>query len=158
MAFSIPILPELDNPLLGFRFGVFFLGSSGISHPLDFRFQSAAGLSVRVEMSGDENEGTGRSRKALPERIKYENLQLKRGLPLFSTLRMEIHKSLEQFRFSPRNVLVSILDENALPLSSWIFSEAFPVKWSLSELDADSNSVIVEELELKYKNFKPMAL
>lgn len=152
------MLPELDNPLLGFRFGVFFLGSAGISHPLDFRFQSVSGLGVIVELSGEGGEGTNKSRRALPEKIKYENLHLKRGLPLFSTLRMEVYKSLEQFRFSPRNVLVSILDENALPVSSWLFSEAFPVKWSLSELSADSNGIIVEELELKYKSFKPMML
>ncbi len=158
MAFTIPILPELDNPLLGFRFGVFFFGSIGISHPLDFRFQSVSGLSVNVELSGSGSEGTNASKRALPERLIYENLTLKRGLPLFSTLRMEVQKSLSQFKFSPRNVLVSILDENALPLSSWMFSEAFPVKWSLSELSADSNGIIVEELELKYKNFKPMML
>ncbi|MGC2237430.1 MAG: phage tail protein [Pyrinomonadaceae bacterium] len=158
MAFTIPILPELDNPLLGFRFGVFIFGSTGISHPLDFRFQSVSGLSVSVELSGGGSEGTNASKRALPERLKYENLTLKRGLPLFSTLRMEVHKSLSQFKFSPRNVLVSILDENALPLSSWMFSEAFPVKWSLSELNANSNDIIVEELELKYKNFKPMIL
>jgi phage tail-like protein len=158
LAFSIPTLPELDNPLLGFRFGVFFLGTIGIAHPLDFRFQSVAGLSVRVELSGEQNEGTNSSKRALPERLKYENLQLKRGLPLFSTLRMEVHKSFSQFKFSPRNVLVCILDENALPVSSWLFSEAFPVKWSFSELSAESNGVIVEELELKYKSFKPMGL
>jgi phage tail-like protein len=158
LTFSIPTFPELDSPLLGFRFGVFVFGNSGISHPLDFRFQSVSGLSVRVELSGEESEGTNKSKRALPERVKYENLSLKRGLPLFSTLRMEVHKSLDQFRFSPRNVLVSILDENALPMSSWMFSEAFPVKWSISELDADSNAVLIEELELKYKNFKPMML
>lgn len=152
------MLPELDNPLLGFRFGVFIFGSAGISHPLDFRFQSAAGFNVSVELSGEGSKGTNSSKRSLPERLKYENLTLKRGLPLFSTLRMEVHKSFSQFRFSPRNVLVSILDENALPLSSWMFSEAFPVKWSLSELSADSNGVIIEELELNYKNFKPMML
>lgn len=158
MAFSIPILPELDNPLLGFRFGVFFLGKLGIAHPLDFRFQSVSGLGATLELSGEADEGTNSSKRALPEKIKYANLQLKRGLPLFSTLRMEVHKSFSEFRFSPRNVLVCILDENSLPVSSWLFSEAFPVKWSLSELSAESNSVIVEELELKYKKFKSMML
>lgn len=167
MAFSIPILPELDNPLLGFRFGVFFLGTLGIAHPLDFRFQSVSGLGARVEFGGEGTERTtSRNRdrpvssrnRDRPVRMSYENLQLKRGLPLFSTLRMEVHKSFSEFQFSPRNVLVCILDENSLPVSSWLFSEAFPVRWSLSELSADSSSVIVEDLELKYRNFKLMAL
>jgi len=158
LAFSIPLPAELDNPLLGFRFGVFFFGVSGIDHPLDFRFQSVAGLSVRVELGDGGNSGSNSNKRALPEKIKYDNLTLKRGLPLFSPLRMEVQKSFSEFRFSPRNVMVSILNENALPVSSWIFSEAFPVKWSLSELSAESSSVIVEELELKYKNFKPMML
>lgn len=153
MAFSIPLPSELDNPLLGFRFGVFFLGPIRTAHPLDFRFQSVSGLGVRLELGGAKS-----GKNELPESVKYDNLSLKRGLPVFSTLRTEVQKSFSEFKFSPRNVLVSILDENALPLSSWVFSEAFPVKWSLSELNAESSSVIIEELELKYKSFKRMAL
>lgn len=157
MAFNLPVpAPHLDIPLSGFRFGVFFLGKLGISHPLDFRFQSVSGLSIGVELVKEGNSAT-RSND-LPERVSYSNLVLKRGMPLLSTLSMELQDSFQRFRFSPRDVLVSILDENALPLSSWLFSKAYPVKWSLSTLDADSSAVLIEEIELSYTDFKPLTL
>ena len=158
MAFDLPALPELDDPLLGFRFGVFFLGKIGVAHPLDFRFQSISGLSINVEVTQEGGTGPSVSGRVLPESLTYSNLVLKRGMPLFSTLSRELHRNLNDFSFSPRSVLVSVMDENAMPLNSWIFSEAFPVKWSLSGLDADSNSVVVEEMELNYKSFKPFLL
>lgn len=158
MAFNLPIPPILDDPMLGFRFGVFFLGKIGPSHPLDFRFQSVSGLSISVEVKKEGGAGTNTVNSVLPEGLNYSNLVLKRGKPLVSTLSMEIQKSLESFQFSPRNVLVSVLDENALPINSYIFSEAFPVKWSLSGLEAESNAILVEEMELSYKSFKPFLL
>ena len=158
MAFNLPIPPGLDDPLLGFRFGVFFLGNIGISHPLDFRFQSVSGLSVQVQTTKKSGEGNDVTGLILPDSLSYPNLVLKRGMPVVSTLSMEIHRSLNQFRFKLRNVLLSILDENGLPLNSYLFSEVYPVKWSLSTLDATSNSVIVEEMELSYRSFKPFML
>lgn len=158
MAFDLPIPPELDDPLLGFRFGVFFLGTVGVAHPLDFRFQSVSGISVELEtesIGGKSNNVNGFS---APKGLKYSNLILKRGFPLISTLSMEIQASFSSFQFSPRNVLLSVVDENGIPLNSWIFSEAYPVKWSLNDLDASSSQVLIESVELTYRSFKPFLL
>ena len=154
----MPLPPLLDAPLLGFRFGVFFLGKILVDHPLDFRFQSVSGLSVEVQRSKSSGEGANATGPELPDKLDYPNLILTRGMPLISTLSMEIHKSLNEFKFNLRNVLLCIFDENGIPINSYLFTEAYPVKWSLSTLDADSNAVIIEEMELSYKNFKPFLL
>lgn len=158
MAFDLPLPPELDDPLLGFRFGVFFLGTIGLDHPLDFRFQSVSGLSVDVQTEQIGGTGTTVSGIRRPTGLNYDNLVLERGMPLISTLGMEIQNSFVNFQFRPRNVLLSVMDENALPLQSWMIQEAFPVKWNISGLDATASRVIVEHIELSYKSFKPFFL
>lgn len=158
MAFAFSNSVPLDDPLLGFRFGVFFLGGTGLAHPMDFRFQEVSGLDAQLEMSPVASLGQGDSSRQLPARTKYQNLVLKRGMPVLSTLRQEIQSSLSGSRGVARNVLLSILDENALPLNSWLFTEAYPVRWSISGLNAASGQVLIETMELTYSNFRSFSL
>lgn len=158
MPSNIPIPASFNAPLLGFRFGVFFMGIAGVDHPLDFRFQSVSGLSVEVQTGNiSGSDGTLDAGK-YPISRSFTNLVLKRGMPMASTLRVEIQESFENFQFTPRNVLVSILDETAIPINSWIFQGAYPVKWSLADFDATSSSVVIEEIHLAYTSFKSMSL
>lgn len=158
MAFNLPSVPELDDPLMGFRFGVFFLGGVALAHPLDFRFQGVSGLEAQIGLSPMELLAGGNAIRRLPEKTTYKNLVLTRGMPLFSTLRMEIQESLMAAQGIARNVMVSILNEDGLPMNSWLFSDAYPVNWSLSPLDADSGKVIVETIELTYSKFRAFSL
>lgn len=158
MAAEFPMLHDLSDPLLGYRFGLFFLGKLGLSHPLDFRFQSVSGLSASVSVTRKTGVGSNVEAYGFPESTTYTNLILKRGKPVLSTLSMEFQKSLRTFQFKPRTVLLSVLNENALPINSWVLSKAYPVKWSLSGLDAEQSNVLIEEMELSYSSFKPMPL
>jgi phage tail-like protein len=36
--------------------------------------------------------------------------------------------------------------------------KAYPVKWSVSDLDADSNSVVIEHMELTYQRMQVMRI
>lgn len=159
MALGFSNLPGLGNPLMGYRFGVFFLGKFGLAHPLDFRFQEVSGLEARVEMSSISSMGEGDKSSQFPGKTSYpSNLLLKRGMPVFSTFRWEVHRSLQGSRRIARTVLVSILDENALPLNSFKLSDAYPVYWSLSGLDASSSQLVVETMELKYSKLESFSL
>jgi len=155
---NFPVLDHLTDPLLGYRFCLFFLGTLKVSHPLDFRFQSISGLSASVEVKRTGGTGANVRNYGFPESTSYSNLILKRGKPTVSTLSMEVQKSLNNFRFKPRNVLLSVLSENALPINSWLISDAYPVRWSLSGLEAEQSGVLIEEMELTYSSFKPYFL
>lgn len=158
MALSFPSSPELSTPLQGFRFGVFFLGVTGVAHPLDFRFQEVSGIDARIEMESIQSLGEESNSRQLPGKTVYQNLVLKRGMPTASTLRLEVQGSLLSSRRITRNVLVSILNEEALPVSSWLFTDAYAVNWSLSGLNASSGDVIIETMELTYSSFFPFSL
>jgi len=48
-------------------------------------------------------------------------------------------------------VLVTLLDNTRIPIAGWLFMKAYPVKWSVSDLDADANSVVIEHMDLTYQ-------
>ncbi len=156
MSLNVPLITRMAEPLLGFRFSVVFLSKYGLGHPLDFRFQSISGLSVSVDV--ERAAGTNIGNQSLPDVTNYSNLVLKRGRPFLSMLSIEVQSSLNNFRFEPRNVLIMALNENAAPTNSWIFIEAYPVKWSVAGFDADNSGVLIEEMELSYASFRPLIL
>ncbi len=62
------------------------------------------------------------------------------------------------FKFYPGNVLVSLLDEESLPIANWLFLKAYPVKWSVSDLDATASAVVIDTMELAYTRFQSVRI
>ena len=87
----------------------------------------------------------------MPIRVTYENLILERGMVVPSPLTIELTNAIAQFTFQPANVLVILLDNTYAPIAGWLCMKAYPVKWSVSNLDARENSVVIETLELAYQ-------
>jgi phage tail-like protein len=151
-------LPIVGNPPLGFRFGVLFFAGGVIPNPLDILFQKVSGLGSTVETTPVEEGGQNLYTQQLPKKIKYENLVLQRGVVVGSPLVIEFNVAMSQFKFSPSNVLVTLLDHTRLPIAGWLFMKAYPVKWSVSDLDADANSVVIEHMELTYQRMQVMRI
>ncbi len=147
-------LPIVGSPPLGFRFGVLFFAGGVVPNPLDILFQKVSGLGSTVETSAIEEGGQNLYSQPLPKKIKYENLVLQRGLVVGSPLVIEFNATMSLFKFSPSNVLVTLLDNTRIPIAGWLFMKAYPVKWSVSDLDADANSVVIEHMELSYQRMQ----
>lgn len=148
----------LAPPLAGFRFGVFFFAGGVIPNPLDFLFQSVAGLSAEITMVTHREGGELLYSHRLPDQITYQNLVLKRGVTIPSLLGAEFNIAMTAFKFVPSNVLVTALNADNIPLTAWMFSRAFPVKWSTSDLTADSATVMIETMELAYARMQVVRL
>ena len=58
----------------------------------------------------------------------------------------------------PTNMIVSLLNDEHLPLMSWNIVNAFPLKWSVSDFNAERNELAIESIELKYQYFKIMKI
>jgi phage tail-like protein len=155
-------MPDLMSlkagPPLGFRFGVFFFIGGVVPNPLDFRFKKVSGIGSTISTRTVNEGGQNLYSHRLPERVQYENLVLERGLAVGSPLVIEFNVAMSQFQFLPSNVLVSLLDDSGIPLSSWLFMNAYPVKWTVSNLDADSNTVVIETMELAYQRMQAIRL
>ncbi|RLA26179.1 MAG: phage tail protein [Gammaproteobacteria bacterium] len=147
-----------QTPTLGFRFGVFFFAGGIIPNPVDFRFKRVSGISTSISTSSVEEGGQNLFSHRLPDRVQYDNLVLERGKPVVSPLAIEFNVTMSQFKFAPANVLVSLLNEAGVPISSWLFIKAYPVSWNISDLDAEANSIVVETMELAYERFQSISL
>lgn len=138
-------------PPVGFHFSVRF----GISlDDNDTRFQSVSGLSVEYETETIKEGGENRFEHTLPVRTQYPDLVLKRGLLTDSAVLGWCLDAFDNRSFRPTDLQVILLNENHDPLKTWSVTWAWPRKWSVSDFNAEENSIVIETLELNYRYFK----
>jgi phage tail-like protein len=145
-----------DDLILGFRFRVSFLTGTGDQNPLDMRFKKVSGLSGEVNTTTLVEGGENLSSLRLPDRIIYNNLILERGLVVDSRLSDQFNEAMSLFKFTPSDVLVTLLSEGRDQIAAWKFMKAYPVKWTVSDLDASEPSIVIETLELAYTRMQVM--
>ncbi len=57
-------------------------------------------------------------------------------------------------KIRPCLLIISLLDAKGHPSVSWVCTQAFPVKWSLSPLKSDKSDLSIETLTLTYKTLQ----
>src|SRR6184192_1787461 len=132
-------------PPVGFHFKVEFVG---IGNDNDIRFQSVAGLNVEYDLESFKEGGENRFEHKLPVRTKYPDLSLKRGMLTDSAVIRWCLDAFQNRTFRPAQVNVSLLNDQHQPIRTWQIQRAWPKKWSVSDLNAGENSIVVESLEL----------
>jgi len=137
-------------PPVGFHFLVKF---DGLTEEIDTRFQEVTGLTVTVNTEDVEEGGENRFVHKLPKGTSYDNLVLKRGIIKDSKLATWCRKAIEELTFEPKNILISLLNENHDELCSWNIVNAYPVKWVYSGLNAESGELLIETIEFNYHYF-----
>ncbi|WP_339705343.1 phage tail protein [uncultured Kriegella sp.] len=138
-------------PPVGFHFKVNFDGVS--QNDKDYRFQSVSGLSVDIETEDYAEGGENRFKHKLPVKTKFPNLVLKRGMLLDSEVIAWCQNAIENFVFEPANITIDLLNENHSPLKTWNIVGAYPVKWSVEDLNAQESKLVIESIELVYNYF-----
>jgi phage tail-like protein len=140
-------------PPVGFHFKVEFIGLT--KGDADIRFQSVSGINASVPNSETYQEGgENRFTHRLPQRASYENLVLKRGMLIGSELIAWFKAALEDFKFSPKNVSVTLMNSDHKPLEQWLFYRAWPTKWNVDGFDAEKGAIVIETVELSYQYFE----
>ena len=119
----------------------------------DAYFQSVSGLNVEMQTESIKEAGENRFEHVLPARARYPDLVLKRGVLKDSGVVQWCRKAIEYFLVEPINLQVQLLDENHKPLIEWHVIHAWPKKWSVSDLNAEQSSLLIETLELNYNFF-----
>jgi len=149
-------MADYDAFPVAFHFSVAFSGSGpSVS---DAAFQEVSGLETGFETETVAEGGENRFVHQLPKPSKSPPLKLKRGLTKVSgdlakwckaTIENDLAKTIE-----PKDITVSLLDEEGDPLASWTVSRAYPLKWSVGGFDAMKNELAVETIELAYATLK----
>lgn len=141
-----------NYPPVSFHFKVEF-HDVGKGDP-DVRFQEVSGMTAEIGIEELPVGGENRFTYRLPSRAKYGNLILKRGMLTDSGLIDWFKQAVENFSFSPKEVNVFLLNEEHQVVASWVFIQAYPVKWVISDLRALENALAVETIELAYQYYR----
>ncbi|MEZ5875579.1 MAG: phage tail protein [Hyphomicrobiales bacterium] len=128
------------DPYRSFRFRIEVLGlhRGGV--------QSVSGLERTTEVEPYREGGVNDHERQLIIKTTQANLVLKRGL--LDTWFWDWHEDVVRGEIERRTLSVILLDEAGEEAWRWICADAFPVKWSGTELDATANAVAVESVEL----------
>lgn len=164
-------MSKLDSayfPSAGFHFQVVFGkitqpdpgGPQEVSNAdIDSRWMEVSGLNIELTTEELVEGGENRFVHKLPQRSKYPNLVLKRGL--FVSLPSDMIKwaanAVYNMDIKPCNVQVKLLNEKHEPVRTWSFTNAYPVKLSMGDLKATDNSVLIESIELTYQFFNVLS-
>ena len=138
-------------PPVGFHFRVDFIDAGQNGN--DVRFTEVGGLSVEVGTEEVAEGGENRYIQRYPTRSKYPDLVLKRGFFVDSGVIAWIRRCIEDQNIELKNIDVKLLNENHEPLMTWHVVKAYPTKWMVSDLNASTNGVVVETLQLAYQTF-----
>lgn len=135
-------------PPVGFHFRVDFKGLAG-----EVQFQSVSGLNVELETEELAEGGVNNFKHKLPLRSKYANLTLNRGLNINSKIRDWAADAINLLIIRPVEIDIVLLNEKHEPLMTWNVINAYPIKWSFSDLNAEDGKIVIESLELCYQTF-----
>ena len=140
-----------ERPPSGFHFAVIF--ELQPQTPSDFRFQEVSGLSVTVETEEFREGGENRFSHKLPKKTAYSPLELKRGLFKGSYILEWCRDAIENFRYKPVNITITLLNDLHVPVAGWYVVNAYPVEWSTSGFNAQSSDLVIESIKLNYSYF-----
>lgn len=138
-------------PPVGFHFKVEFIGLPPNEN--DVRFTEVGGLSYELVTEELAEGGEQRFVQKYPVRTKYPELTLKRGLLVSSEIVGWVRRCIEDYQIEPQNIDVKLLNDEHQPLLTWHIVGAYPTKWAVSDLNATSNAVVIETLQLYYQYF-----
>lgn len=148
-------------PPVGFSFKVLFeFDGVDPKNPksAEAGFQEVSGLNVTIETEIYQEGGENRFSHRLPKPVTFQNITLKRGMLLDSTLINWFYDSTSGFKFQPITVHIHLLDEDQNPLESWSLIGAYPVKWNIDPFNSQDGKVVAETIELCYQYFDRQGL
>ncbi len=135
---------------VGFYFSLSFEGEQ-------LGFQEILGISKELGTEEVQSGGENRFKYRLPTVVTNQNLVLKRALvPEGSVLIKWVEDTLDSGlsqAIITKNVSVNLLNSEGYVLTTWMFHNAYPVKYSVSNLHSQKNELVIETLELAYAYF-----
>jgi phage tail-like protein len=118
------------------------------------RFRECTGIAVEIEtkdyMEGGNNDWVHK----LPTRVKYPNVVLKRGLTHESALLDWFNAAHSNYPKNFQELTIELLGPGSVTVRAWQFMDAYPVKWTGPNMNAGSNQIATETLEMVHKGFK----
>ena len=111
-------------------------------------FTQVSGFSAQVDVLEYPEGGNNAFVHRLPSRIKQGNITLKRGVSKEASLLEWVTKTV--VKAEPTNLSIKVLDFDGSPIQTWSFRQAYPVKWTGSDLNAGGSEFLTQSLEVAH--------
>ena len=112
-------------------------------------FSEVTGLERRTEVDDYREGGVNDYVHRIAKETRYPNLTLKRGITDKTDL-WSWHQQVIAGDIRRKTVSLVLLDSLGREKWRWIFSDAYPVKWNGTDLNATGSTVAVESVELAH--------
>jgi phage tail-like protein len=144
-----------NDLITGFYFSVSVAGGSSGS---DAAFREVSGLAKEMHVEEVVCGGENRFKYRLPTGVTFQNLVLKRGVisgksALLDWCKDTLNGGLA-VPITAKNVQVNLMNQDGQSCQSWSFVNAYPIKWSASDLNSEKNEIFIETIELAYQYFE----
>jgi phage tail-like protein len=148
----------LSDPLAAFNFRIALIDTSsvlstittGVSAAVSGGFTEVTGLDASLITEDYLEGGVNTYTHKFPTRIVYGNITLKRGITLSEDL-WNWHYSFVQGKGKRRDGMVFLQNELKIPVKTWIFKRALPLKWVGPTFNASASAIAIESLELAHE-------
>jgi phage tail-like protein len=136
------------DPLRGFRFllEIDSIASGG--------FTRVKGLSRELKHESYREGGVTEYEHKLITQVSYPVLVLERGLALDDLWKWALAVADGEAEQKRKTIRIRLQSEANEPAWAWQIEHALPVKWSASDLDAQTSSVVMESLELAHHGLR----
>ena len=115
-------------------------------------FQEVSGLEHETEVieykGGNSQSFSGFK---MPGLAKVGNIILKKGLFSKDTALFDMYSKIQMNTITRSEINIRLLDENKNAIMTWKLQNAWPVKITATDLQADGNEVAVESVEIAYE-------
>jgi phage tail-like protein len=136
-----------NDPYPAYNFEVVVAGISDDGKSVRGSFREVSGLETEINVIEYRNGSESNTVRKLPGLNKVTNITLKRGvigdLTFWNWL-----VAATQGKVQRADVAIILLDENRTEVMRWNFARAWPCKWTGPVLNAKSNEVAIETLEI----------
>lgn len=146
MSASIASQSRMQDPLRGFRFLVQIDGIECAG------FTRVKGLSREVKYESFREGGVNEYEHKLIGQVSFPPLVLERGLALSDL--WDWAQTTADGEVRRRNMRIMLNDEADDTRWAWQIEHALPVKWTVTDFDAQQNQVIMESLEFVHHGLR----
>ncbi len=90
----------------------------------------------------------------MPGIQKFSNVTLRKGVFKSDSSMWEKYNQIKMNTIKREQITISLLDEAQKPAMSWLLTNAFPVKITMTDMKSDGNEIAVESIELAHEGLK----
>ena len=110
--------------------------------------------SLTVETQDIKEGGQNTFAHKLPIRVTAGSATLKHGVSTdFELLKWYLDVLKGDMTAATRQITVVMYNETSIPLMTWTFRNAYPVKWTGPQFKTDNTTIAIEEIEFVHHGF-----